>query len=265
MYARSAVIRPATGSKLDQSDEAERLRFFISQITDYAIYMLAPDGKVASWNAGAERFKGYAAHEIIGQHFSKFYTPEDQEVGLPERALQQAKESGKFEAEGWRVRKDGTRFWASVVIDPIADASGTLIGFAKITRDISDKRQAQEALRESEQRFRMLVQGVTDYAIYMLSPGGEITNWNTGARRIKQYEDHEVLGTHFSRFYTDEDRHSGLPARALAQAAEQGRFEAEGWRVRKDGTRFWAHVVIDSVRGDKGELIGFAKITRDIT
>jgi PAS domain S-box-containing protein len=163
------------------------------------------------------------------------------------------------------MRKDGSRFWASVVIDAIRDAQGELVGFAKITRDITDKKTAQEALRESEERFRMLVQGVTDYAIYMLSPTGQITNWNSGARRIKGYEHDEVIGTHFSRFYTEDDRASGMPQRALQQAAEQGRFEAEGWRVRKDGSRFWAHVVIDPIRNDMGTLVGFAKITRDIT
>ena len=245
--------------------ESDRLRLFIASVTDYAIYMLSPEGNIASWNAGAERFKGYKPEEIIGQHFSRFYTPEDQAIELPKRALQMARDTGKFEAEGWRVRKDGTRFWASVVIDPIRDASGQLVGFAKITRDITEKQAAQQALRESEQRFRMLVQGVTDYAIYMLSPTGDITNWNAGARRIKGYEDDEVIGSHFSRFYTEEDRQAGMPARALRQASEAGRFEAEGWRVRKDGTRFWAHVVIDPIRGDTGELVGFAKITRDIT
>lgn len=250
---------------MNPSLESERLRLFISRITDYAIYMLAPDGTVASWNAGAERFKGYAAEEIIGQHFSRFYTARDREEGLPARALQLARETGRFEAEGWRVRKDGTEFWAHVVLDPIRDESGELVGFAKITRDISEKRAAQEALRESEQRFRMLVQGVTDYAIYMLSPEGKITNWNAGARRIKQYEEHEVLGTHFSRFYTEEDLARGMPAHALAEAAEKGRFEAEAWRVRKDGTRFLAHVVIDPIHDETGRLVGFAKITRDIT
>ena len=250
---------------MNPSLEAERLRLFISRVTDYAIYMLAPDGTVASWNAGAQRFKGYTAEEIIGQHFSRFYTEPDLAAGIPEKALRLAREAGKFEAEGWRVRKDGTQFWASVVIDPIRDESGELVGFAKITRDISDKRAAQEAARESEERFRMLVQGVTDYAIYMLSPRGEITNWNAGARRIKQFAQEEVLGTHFSRFYTDEDRARGLPAHALAEATRHGRFEAEGWRVRKDGTRFLAHVVIDAIRNDAGELVGFAKITRDVT
>jgi PAS domain S-box-containing protein len=245
--------------------EAERLRLFISAVTDYAIYMLSPEGTIVSWNAGAQRFKGYTAAEIIGKHFSLFYTDEDRQAGIPALALEQATTTGKFEAEGWRVRKDGTRFWASVVIDPIRDDTGTLVGFAKITRDITDKKLAEQALRESEERFRMLVQGVTDYAIYMLSPSGTITNWNAGARRIKQFEHHEVVGSNFSRFYTEEERRNGLPQRALEVAAAQGRFEAEGWRVRKDGTRFWAHVVIDAIRDELGHLVGFAKITRDIT
>ena len=264
---RDRPVTEPTNSKLPPipAEEVERLRHFISSVTDYAIYMLSPEGNVVSWNAGAQRFKGYTAEEIIGHHFSRFYTDEDRATGLPWRALEIAKSTGKFESEGWRMRKDGSRFWASVVIDPIRDASGELLGFAKITRDITDKRAAQEALRESEERFRMLVQGVTDYAIYMLSPAGHITNWNAGARRIKGFEHDEVIGTHFSRFYTDEDRNSGMPERALQQAMEHGRFEAEGWRVRKDGSRFWAHVVIDAIRNDAGELVGFAKITRDLT
>ncbi|MEJ6022074.1 hybrid sensor histidine kinase/response regulator [Ramlibacter sp. PS4R-6] len=253
------------GKPLTPTDEAERLRLFISRISDYAIYMLGPDGTVASWNAGAQRFKGYAPDEIIGQHFSRFYTDEDRAAGVPVEALRRAREEGKFEAEGWRVRKDGSRFWAHVVIDPVTNEAGELIGFAKITRDITDKRAAQLALKESEERFRMLVQGVTDYAIYMLSPTGEVTNWNAGARRIKGYDDDEVIGTHFSRFYTEEERARGTPVKALAEATANGRYEAEGWRVRKDGTRFWAHVVIDAIRTDAGDLAGFAKITRDIT
>ena len=242
-----------------------RLSRFISSVTDYAIYMLTPEGNVASWNAGAERFKGYSVGEILGQHFSLFYTEQDRADRLPWRALQIAEETGKFEAEGWRVRKDGTRFWAHVVIDPIHDEHRNLLGFAKVTRDITDKKQALDALRESEHRFRILVQGVTDYAIYMLSPAGVVTNWNAGAKRIKGYDEHEIVGLHFSSFYTPEERERGLPMQALEKAATIGRYEAEGWRVRKDGTRFWAHVVIDAIRNDEAELIGFAKITRDIT
>jgi PAS domain S-box-containing protein len=249
---------------MTNNDEAERLRLFITSVTDYAIYMLSPEGNVVSWNAGAANFKGYTAQEIIGQHFSRFYTDEDRATGLPARALKQAVEAGKFEAEGWRVRKDGSRFWASVVIDPIRQ-DGELIGFTKITRDITERWRTEEDLRASEHRFRMLVQGVTDYAIYMLSPTGHISNWNSGARHIKGYDENEVLHTHFSRFYTEEDRAHGVPEEALRQARVHGRFEAEGWRVRKDGTRFWAHVVIDAIHDEQGALVGFAKVTRDIT
>jgi PAS domain S-box-containing protein len=245
--------------------EAERFQLFIAGVTDYAIFMLTPEGLVNSWNAGAERFKGYKPHEIIGQHFSRFYTDEDRARGTPANALNTALRDGKFEDEGRRVRKDGTTFWANVVIDPIYNTSGELIGFAKITRDISDRKATQEALHASEEQFRLLVQGVTDYAIYMLSLNGEITNWNAGAQRIKGYAADEVIGTHFSRFYTEEDRQNGLPMKALATTMDEGRFESEGLRVRRDGTQFWAHVVIDPINNDHGELIGFAKVTRDIT
>jgi PAS domain S-box-containing protein len=237
----------------------------VESIKDYAIYMLTPEGIIDSWNPGAEHFKGYSAAEVIGRSFSIFYTEEDRTCGLPEKALHTARNDGKFENEGWRVRKDGTCFWAHVVIDPVYDEQGNFIGFAKITRDISEKKSAQEMLIETERRFRYLVQGVTDYAIYMLSPDGNVTNWNAGAERIKGYDTEEILGSNFSRFYTDEDLAANKPQRALETARTHGRFESEGWRVRKDGTRFWAHVVIDAIRNDAGELIGFAKITRDIT
>ncbi|MDP4023774.1 PAS domain S-box protein [Methylobacterium sp. NEAU 140] len=243
----------------------ERFRLLIQAVTDYAIYMLDPTGIVVSWNPGAERFKGYGEAEILGQHFSRFYTEEDRATDLPRRALATAATEGRFEQEGWRLRKDGTRMWAHVVIDPIRAPSGDLIGYAKITRDISVRHAAQEALRLSEQRFRLLVQGVTDYAIYMLSPEGIVTNWNGGAGRIKGYTEAEIVGQHFSRFYTEADREAGVPTRALARAAAEGTYEAEGWRVRKDGTRFFASVVIDAIRDETGALVGFAKVTRDIT
>ena len=240
-------------------------RLLVESVTDYAIFMLDPSGTVISWNTGAQRFKGYSAEEIIGSNFGRFYTEEDRARGEPRRALHTAEKEGKFETEAWRVRKDGTRFWAHVVIDPIFDVNGELVGFAKITRDVTERMKAREELLESEQRFRILVQGVTDYAIFMLDPNGQVSNWNPGAARIKQYTAAEIVGKHFSTFYTEEDRADGRPARALETASREGKFEAEGWRVRKDGTRFWAHVVIDAIRNESGELIGFAKITRDLT
>jgi PAS domain S-box-containing protein len=247
-----------------QSDDG-RYRLLVEAITDYAIYMLDPNGIVTSWNPGAQRFKGYTGDEIIGQHFSRFYTDADRADGLPTRALQTARDTGKFEAEGWRVRKDGTQFWAYVVIDPIRLADGTVVGYAKITRDLTERQAAEKTLRQSQEQFRLLVQGVTDYAIYLLDTQGYVSNWNLGAQRIKGYRPDEIIGQHFSRFYTDEDRAAGLPERALRIVATEGRFENEGWRVRKDGSRFWAHVVLDAIRNDDGEVIGYAKITRDIT
>jgi PAS domain S-box-containing protein len=242
-----------------------RFRMLVDAITDYAIYMLDPDGTVTSWNPGARRFKGYDESEIIGENFSRFYTEEDRRSGLPQRALETAKREGKFEQEGWRVRKDGTKFWAYVVIDPIRNGAGGLIGFAKITRDLTERRKAEANLRESQQQFRLLVQGVTDYAIYLLSPEGYVSSWNPGAQRIKGYAPEEIIGQHFSRFYTEEDRQAGLPQQTIAIATSEGRFEREGWRLRKDGTKFFANVVVDAIHNPDGSLLGFAKITRDIT
>jgi PAS domain S-box-containing protein len=250
---------------VDKVKSGDSFKLLVQSIVDYAIYMLDPDGYVTSWNSGAERIKGFQTEEIVGKHFSTFYTPEDRAAGVPATVLETARSEGKFEGEGWRMRKDGSRFWASVVIDRINDESGDLVGFAKITRDMTDKRKSQQALLEAERRFRILVQGVTDYAIYMLDPEGRVTNWNAGAERIKGYSPEEIVGEHFSRFYTPEDFDAGVPKRALETARETGRYEAEGWRVRKDGTRFWASVVIDAIRDEDGELIGFAKITRDQT
>ena len=252
------------GPRLPPTEEVP-YRLLVDAITDYAVFMLDSSGTIVSWNPGAQRFKGYSPREIIGQHFSRFYTEEDRLSGLPTRALSTAAREGRFESEGWRVRKDKSRFWAHVVIDPIRDESGQVIGFAKITRDLTDRKHAEDALRQSEQQLRILIEGVTDYAIYMLDPEGRITSWNAGAQKIKGYRPEEIIGQHFSRFYTEEDRQRGDPQRGLETAAREGRFEKEGVRVRKDGSRIWAHVIIDAIRGDDGKLIGFAKITRDIT
>ncbi len=240
-------------------------RMLVQSVTDYAIYMLTLDGVVSNWNAGAERAKGYSPDEIVGQHFSVFYTEVDRARGLPKHAITTALQMGRFEGEGWRVRRDGSQFWAHVVLQPIQDELGTTVGFAKITRDITEQKQRQARVEEQERSFRLLVQGVTDYAIYMLSPEGIVSNWNAGAERAKGYRAEEIVGQHFSRFYLPQDRKNQLPERALATALNQGKFEGEGWRLRKDGSKFWAHIVIDPIRDEEGKLIGFAKITRDIT
>ena len=245
-------------------ESERRFRLLVEGVVDYAIYMLDPEGIVSNWNAGAKRIKGYDAADVVGKYFGMFYLPEDREAGMPARSLAVAREHGKFEAEGWRLRKDGSKFLASVVIDAIYE-KGELIGFAKITRDITERTMAAEALKESERHFRLFVSGVTDYALYMLDPTGIVTNWNVGGQRIKGYRPEEIIGQHFSRFYSAADQAAGRPARALQLAVENGRYEEDGWRVRKDGTFFWASVVIDPIRDEDGKLLGFAKITRDIS
>src|ERR1700749_3150874 len=226
--------------------------------------MLDREGRVTSWNPGARRFKGYEADEIIGRHFSTFYTEAERSQNVPALALAEAERAGRFEREGWRVRKDGTQFWAHVVIDAIRSPEGELVGFAKITRDLTERRAAETKLRESEEQLRLLVQSVTDYAIYMLTADGHVATWNAGAQRIKGYAPEEIIGRHFSDFYTEAARAAGLPRSGLETATRNGRWEHEGQRIRKDGTAFWVHVVIDAIRDD-GKLVGFAKVTRDIT
>lgn len=246
------------------TDDA-RYRLLVDAIADYAINMLTPEGFVASWNSGARRLMGYEARDIIGCHYSKFHTPEDCKANLSAKELERAAQPGGLEAEGWRIRRDGSLYWAHVAIDAVRSPSGALLGFAQITQDITERKRSQEELRRSEQQFRLLVQGVTDYAIYMLDLNGFVTSWNSGAQRIKGYLPEEIIGQHFSLFYTEEDRQSGEPAKALESVLREGRFEKEGWRVRKGGDHFMAHVIIDPVRNVDGAILGFAKITRDIT
>jgi PAS domain S-box-containing protein len=238
---------------------------FVGGIRDYAIFMLDVDGCVLSWNQGAERINGYTKQEILGKHFSCLHAPVEMATEISAHALNAAVTGGSYETNGWQLRKDGSEFWANAVIEPVLDSGGTLLGFAQITKDITARKNADDALLKSEQQFRVLVQGVTDYAIYMLDESGHVTSWNAGAQRIKGYYNDEVVGTHFSRFYTSEERLSGHPEATLRRAKESGSFEEEGWRVRKDGTRFLAHVLIDPILDSDGNLIGYAKVTRDIT
>ena len=237
----------------------------LQAIEDYAIFLLDPTGRIVSCNAGAQKLTGYADEEIIGQHFSRFYVEEAVARGWPAYELQQASLTGRFEDEGWRVRKDGTTFWTNVVITSIRNDAGILTGFAKITRDLTAQREYVEALRQSEERFRLLVDCVKDYAIFMLDPQGYVVSWNAGAARIKGYTREEIVGQHFSRFYVPEEAAAGKPARELAIARQIGHVEDEGWRVRKDGTTFWANVVITAVHDESNRLRGFAKVTRDLT
>jgi PAS domain S-box-containing protein len=246
-------------------DSEDRFQLLVAAVEDYAIFMLDPQGQILSWNEGAERIKGYTAAEIIGQHFSRFYLPEEVATGKPARLLAAAAQAGRYAEEGWRLRKDGTRFWASVVITPIYAETGELRGFGKVTRDMTERRAAEETLRQSEERFRLLVEGVRDYAIFVLDPQGYVTSWNTGAELIKGYTAAEIIGQHFSRFYLPAEIAADKPQRELEIAREEGRYEEEGWRLRKDGTLFWASVLINPLYDHTGLLRGFAKITRDLS
>ncbi|SFN40732.1 PAS domain S-box protein [Variovorax sp. OV329] len=240
-------------------------RLIVESMRDYAIFMLDPSGVVLSWNPGAERLKGYTTPEIIGQHFSRFYPPELLAKEWPRHALETARDTGKFEEEGWRLRKDGTRFWAHVILTRLDGPDGRLRGFSKFTRDLTERQQEQEKLRASEERFRLMVETVKDYAIFMLDPSGHIVSWNAGARATKGYEATEIVGKHFSIFYPPEVAATGFPDHELKEAYRTGRFEDEGWRVRKDGSRFWASVVITAVRDASGQLHGYSKVTRDLS
>lgn len=246
-------------------DAEEHFRDVVGEIQDYAIFLLDSTGRVASWNAGAERMKGYKADEIIGKHFSIFYPPEVVQRGWPDYELNVASRAGSFIDEGWRLRQDGSRFWANVTINALKSKTGNLRGFLKITRDLTDRKQAEEALRQSEERFRLLVEGVQDYAIFMLDTTGHVASWNIGAERLKGYSRPEILGKHFSIFYPPDALAAEKPAWELKKALEFGRVEDEGWRIRKDGTRFWANVVITAIYDEEGVLQGFAKVTRDMT
>ncbi|MDB4993910.1 MAG: hypothetical protein JWM74_1342 [Myxococcaceae bacterium] len=257
-YTFLCMVSRAAPSLL-QSEE--RFRLLVESVKDYGIFMLSPTGHVETWNAGAERLNGYTASEIVGAHFSVFYPPEDIARGKCEHELEVASRVGRFEDEDWRLRKDGTRFWANVTITSLRDSTGTLIGFAKVTRDLTERKRAEEELR----RFRLVIDSVRDYGIFILTPEGKVDTWNTGAQRLKGYKASEIIGKHFSVFYPPSDIAAGKCEMELAGAAADGRFEDEGWRLRKDGSRFWANVVITALRNEAGTLVGFAKVTRDLT
>lgn len=256
---------------LDHFNE-DYYRIIVDSITDYAIFLLDATGHVATWNTGAQLLKQYTAEDIIGKHFSTFYTQEDKDRDYPAEELREAIAHGKYEDEGWRVRKDGTLFWANVIITPVYTQDNKLLGFSKITRDLSNRKKgeddlykAYEELKESEERFRLMVEGVSDYAIFMLDSAGNVATWNAGALRVMGYEAREITGKFFSIFYDREAIQRGYPEYELKQARAEGRFEDEGWRYRKDGSAFWAHTVITPIYNSKGDLIGYSKITRDLT
>ncbi len=250
---------------LELRQNEERYRLMVEGVRDYAIFLLDTNGYIVTWNDGAKRIKGYSANEIIGKHFSIFYTANDLESKKPERELKIAIQTGKYEEEGWRVKKNGSLFWVSVVITALYNEQNKLIGFSKVTRDLTERKVAEEALRQSEEQYRLLVEQVTDYGIFMLDEKGRIVSWNEGAKKIKGYTADEIIGKYFTIFYPEEDILNGKPPRELKIARETGKYEEEGWRLRKDGSRFWANIVITAVYNSEGILIGYSKVTRDLT
>lgn len=249
--------------QLRQSEE--RFRLMVEGVKDYAIFMLDTEGHILTWNEGAQRTKGYSSQEIIGKHFSTFYTATDLEDKKPERELKIAIATGKYEEEGWRVKKNGSVFWANVVITALFNENNQHVGFSKVTRDLTERKVNEEHLRQSEERYRSLVEQVLDYGIFMLDEKGRIISWNEGAKRIKGYTTEEILGKYFSIFYTEEDIIMGKPAHELKVARTSGKYEEEGWRLRKDGSMFWANILITAVYNNHGQLIGYSKVTRDLT
>ncbi|PYV72302.1 MAG: histidine kinase [Acidobacteria bacterium] len=253
--------------KLAAEDATHSDRIFqllVQSVKDYAIFLLDPEGRVSSWNAGAERIKGYSIDDILGQHFSIFYPPDAIAARKPYQELKIAIREGRFEEEGWRIRKDGSRFWASVTITPLY-RDGILQGFAKVTRDLSEHKATEMRLRASEEKSRLLVSGIKDYAIFMLDPDGHVVTWNAGAQAINGYAADEILGKHFSVFYPKEAKTDDRPARELQIATAQGSFVNETWGVRKDGSRFWASIVLTALRDGSGHLYGFSKVTHDMS
>ncbi len=248
-----------------ETSHDELFRVMVEGIVDYAVIMLNPDGTVATWNKGAERLQGYTGEQIIGQHFSRFYSDEDVAGGEPQRLLERARLEGKVSAAGWSLRRDGSRFWGNVVIDALYSPSGKLLGFVKVTRDETEARAQRAALEDSEQRFRLLLDAVRDTAIYLLDAEGRVASWNAGAETIKGYAAHEVLGRHFSMFYPETAVNEGEPRRALEAARREGRYAAESRHQRKDGSTFRASVVITPLTNARGEVVGFAKVTRDLS
>jgi len=261
----SALRNSSEAASMAVLHSEEVLRRLIESVQDYAIFMLSPSGFVASWNVGAQRIKGYAADEIIGLHFSKFYPEEALAAGWPDVELRRAAEQGRFEDEGWRVRKDGSRFWANVIITALRGPNGELLGFSKITRDLTDRRLTEQRLKDSEERLRFLVEGVKDHAIFMLDPDGIVIGWNAGAQRVHGFSADDIVGRSASALCAEEDVAAGKPQAELALASAMGYSQSSGWRTRRDGSRFWADVTITALPARDGAPRGFVQVTRDLT
>ena len=244
---------------------AEIFRRLVESVRDYAIFMLTPEGVIASWNSGAQLIKQYTADEAIGRHFSMFYEPPAVASGWPEEELRRSLRDGRFEDEGWRVRKDGSRFWANVVISPLLDGSGALLGYSKVTRDLTERRRHEERLRESEEKLRLIVDGVKDHAMILLDAHGTIVSWNPAAQNVLGYAADEAIGRESAILYPAQDRASGRPQAEMTAAAHAGAFHSHAWKARSDGSSVWTEGSLSAIRDGDGQLKGFVHILRDLT
>jgi PAS domain S-box-containing protein len=236
----------------------------LSEVDDYLICMLGAEGEIQTWNKGGETFTGYKAAEVKGWNYSILHTPENREERLHERLMAQAWQLGKSSYEGWALIKNGIPVWASMLLTPVLKDSD-LAGFVLVARNLSHKKEIQERLRRAEEMQFSMIAEIDDYAIIGLDLRGFISNWNIGAERIKGYLSGEVIGKHFSTFYTPEDQAIDKPARLLNTARQKGKAQDEGWRVKNGGGRFWANVTITAQHNEAGQIIGFTKVTRDLT
>jgi len=242
-------------------DEPAFFRQMIDSIVDYEVIRLDEKGVISSWHPGAQHLTQYTAEEAIGKPITLFYTDEDIVEGKADAELRAAAETGRYETEGWRVRKDGSQIWVSVVLTPIRDPDGSVAGFVKVAADLTEQRQQNLALRAGQQ----MLDGIADYEVIRLDSGGVVRSWNPGAVKLTGYVADEVIGRHVSMFYSEEDKRGAVAEREMAIAARDGSLEAEGWRIRKDGTRFWANVMLSPILDDDGEVTGFVKVARDLT
>jgi PAS domain S-box-containing protein len=255
-------------SNLTQAESEECFRLLVECVTDYAIIMLDPQGVVVTWNVGAERLKGYKAEEILGRNYPIFFLPEDAAAGVPARELAEAAREGRYEIEAWRLRKDGTKFWALVTLTAIRDGKGELRGFAKVTRDMSAQKAAEEALRSHNaqlESYRIIIENIDSYVIFTLDVEGRINSWSPGAQNVLGYKVEEVMGRVYSIVFTPEEIGAGKPLQEMEEAERNGSCAIEGWRVRRDRTLFWASGVLTAVWDESGKLTGFIRVARDMT
>jgi len=231
-----------------------------------AMVIVGTDGRIVRVNERAVSLSGYFREELVGLAIEDLVPETLRSAHAAHRAAYQREPTVRSMGSQLDIRfrrKDGSEFPADIALSPVVTKQGVFIVAA--VRDVTERRRAQEELLQVQESFRLVVEGVRDYAIFMLDPEGRVSTWSPGSARLKGYEADEIIGRHFSTFYPEADVAAGKPARELASAAEVGRYEEEGWRVRKDGSRFWANVVVTAIRDHAGKLLGFAKITRDIT